>query len=54
MSPTTSAPGSRPRSPPWNARSSALDRPFVVEQPAALRELVRAPARRPDEQAADG
>ena len=33
---------------------AALDRPFVVEQPAALRELVRALARRLDEYAADG
>ncbi|WP_327070720.1 helix-turn-helix transcriptional regulator [Kitasatospora sp. NBC_01302] len=33
---------------------AALDRPFVVEHPAALRDLVRALARRLDEYAADG
>lgn len=32
---------------------AALDRPFVVERPAALRDLVRALARRLDEYATD-
>jgi hypothetical protein len=33
---------------------AALDRPFVIEHPAELRDLVRALARRLEQHAADG